>query len=132
MQSFITHHSLIVHSNCVLDCRPRNILINKNCRIKIADFGLARIYNSSNDNSMPEMSGYVTTRWYRAPEIIVGWSYYTSAVDMWAVGCVIAELYARMPLFPGRDSHLQLDVILRCLGAPSPEYTRKIQKPSYK
>lgn len=49
------------------------------------------------------MTEYVTTRWYRAPEIIVSWHRYTSAVDIWATGCILAELLARWPTFPGRD-----------------------------
>jgi serine/threonine protein kinase len=66
--------------------RPRNLLVNADCKLKIADFGLARLYvNGKDGTKIVEMTDFVTTRWYRAPEVIIGWSNYTSAVDMWAV-----------------------------------------------
>ena len=111
-------------------CRPRNLLVNGDCCLKVADFGLARVYNDSNDSKILAMTEYVTTRWYRAPEVLVGWHRYTSAVDMWAVGCIVAELIGRMPLFPGADSMKQLDLLCRFSGKPSDEFIRQSRKAS--
>ena len=110
--------------------RPRNLLVNGDCCLKVADFGLARVYNDSNDSKILAMTEYVTTRWYRAPEVLVGWHRYTSAVDMWAVGCIVAELIGRMPLFPGADSMKQLDLLCRFSGKPSDEFIRQSRKAS--
>ena len=75
------------------------------------------------------MTDYVATRWYRAPEIITGWVEYTKAVDMWAVGCILAELLGRKPLWPGSDSQHQLELICQCVGKPHPETIARIQTP---
>lgn len=67
------------------------------------------------------MTEYVATRWYRAPEVMLSWKQYTAAIDMWAVGCILAELLGRRPLFPGRDYIHQLQLITNFLGTPSEE-----------
>jgi serine/threonine protein kinase len=64
--------------------------------LKIIDFGLAR-------SEREEMTGYVATRWYRAPEIMLRWMHYTKAVDVWSVGCILVEMFLHRPLFPGSD-----------------------------
>jgi serine/threonine protein kinase len=75
--------------------------------IQICDFGLARVDDPENaDRAI--LSNYVATRWYRAPEVILSRKRYTKAVDMWSVGCILAELLGRKPLFPGRDCKLLL------------------------
>jgi serine/threonine protein kinase len=109
--------------------RPRNILVNSDCQLKIADFGLARIYNEQNNSKIVAMTEYVTTRWYRAPEVLVGWAQYTTGVDMWAVGCIVAELVGRTPIFPGADSLQQLTLICQCLGKPSAAFIKACRKP---
>merc|ERR1719450_1735339 len=81
------------------DLKPSNVLVNKDCTLRIADFGLAR-RRSHNEE---ELTDYVVTRWYRAPELILLPSGYFEAVDLWSVGCIFAELKAREPLFPGKD-----------------------------
>ena len=73
------------------DLKPSNLLINSECLVKIADFGLARSVNQSEDRDTI-MTEYVATRWYRAPEIVLGSNKYSKAVDMWSVGCILAEL----------------------------------------
>ncbi|KAJ2999733.1 MAPK protein hog1 [Globomyces sp. JEL0801] len=80
------------------DNKPANILINENCDLKICDFGLARV-------SHTVMTGYVATRYYRAPEIMLTWQHYNKAVDIWSLGCIFGEMLEgkRMPLFPGND-----------------------------
>jgi len=76
------------------------------------------------------MSSYIATRWYRAPEVILSKKRYTKAVDMWSVGCILAELIGRKPLFPGRDSFHQMTLIVNILGTPPPESTESGSKKS--
>ncbi|KAJ7786458.1 kinase-like domain-containing protein [Mycena metata] len=103
------------------DLKPANLLLNANCDLKVCDFGLARSVKTSATGGKEAglMTEYVATRWYRAPEIMLSFKMYTKAIDIWAVGCVLAELLSGRPLFPGRDySHL-LDLILDVIGTPS-------------
>lgn len=112
-----------VHSANVLhrDLKPSNLLVRANCDLVIADFGLARASHPRADDASNQMflTEYVATRWYRAPEIMLSWRHYTSAVDIWSVGCIFAELLGRRPLFPGRDYLHQLQLITQVLGTPS-------------
>ncbi|KIK82956.1 hypothetical protein PAXRUDRAFT_832111, partial [Paxillus rubicundulus Ve08.2h10] len=113
-----------LHSADVLhrDLKPSNLLLNANCDLKLCDFGLARSArpppNVANDSST-FMTEYVATRWYRAPEVMLTFKEYTRAIDMWSVGCVLAEMLSGTPMFPGRDYHDQLSLILDVLGTPS-------------
>uniref|UniRef100_A0A8C2L372 mitogen-activated protein kinase n=1 Tax=Cyprinus carpio TaxID=7962 RepID=A0A8C2L372_CYPCA len=86
------HAAGIIHR----DLKPGNLAINEECELKILDFGLARQADS-------EMTGYVVTRWYRAPEVILSWMHYTQTVDIWSVGCIMAEMLLGKPLFKGND-----------------------------
>lgn len=83
----------------LLDLKPSNLLLNKNCDLKICDFGLARGY----EETTTTLTEYVVTRWYRAPEVILNASHYSNALDVWSIGCIFAELLGRAPLFPGDD-----------------------------
>lgn len=94
------------------DLKPENLLVTKDV-IKIADFGLAREVSS-----IPPFTDYVSTRWYRAPEVLLQYSKYTPAIDMWAVGAVLAELFTMCPIFPGESEIDQLYKICRVLGTP--------------
>jgi serine/threonine protein kinase len=78
--------------------KPGNLLVNSDCLVKVCDFGMARAFESEE-----EETEYVATRWYRAPEVILSWKHYTKGIDLWAVGCIFAELLGRTPLFPGQD-----------------------------
>jgi len=94
--------------------------LNANCELKICDFGLARGVQdptSSQDN----LTEYVVTRWYRAPEIMVSCQEYDKKIDVWSVGCILAELLGRKPLFPGDNYIHQLDLIFGALGTPTEE-----------
>ncbi|KAL5225657.1 hypothetical protein ABZP36_012296 [Zizania latifolia] len=104
-----------VHSANVLhrDLKPSNLFLNADCDLKIADFGLAR--TTSETDLMTE---YVVTRWYRAPELLLNCSQYTAAIDVWSVGCILAEIVTRQPLFPGRDYIQQLKLITELIGSP--------------
>mmetsp|Transcript_35603 Transcript_35603/g.83158 ORF Transcript_35603/g.83158 Transcript_35603/m.83158 type:complete len:403 (-) Transcript_35603:325-1533(-) len=94
------------------DLKPSNILVNKDCALRIADFGLAR----GRSNSEEELTDYVVTRWYRAPELMLLPSGYFEAVDLWSVGCIHFELMAREVLFPGKDHLDMLRRIAATLG----------------
>ena len=112
------------------DLKPENILITDELFIKIADFGLAKeIPNYYNNNSLTD---YVCTRWYRAPECVLRSTHYTSSMDVWSVGVIIAELYNLNPLFPGFSEIDQLIKIVNILGTPKfndwPEGYKLIQK----
>ena len=114
------------------DLKPRNLLVNSNCDLKICDFGLARVDfedDTSSNSKAKAMTDYVATRWYRAPEIMLGSPDYTKAIDMWAVGCILAELLGRKPLWPGSDSKHQLGLICQCIGKPNQATIDRIHHP---
>ncbi|XP_017673733.1 PREDICTED: mitogen-activated protein kinase 12 isoform X2 [Lepidothrix coronata] len=87
--------------------------------LKILDFGLARHTDS-------EMTGYVVTRWYRAPEVILNWMHYTQTVDIWSVGCIMAEMITGRPLFKGNDHLDQLTEIMKITGTPTQDFVQKL------
>lgn len=109
------HSAGIIHR----DLKPSNVAVNEDCELKILDFGLAR-------HADEEMTGYVATRWYRAPEIMLNWMHYNQTVDIWSVGCIMAELLTGKPLFPGTDHIDQLTRIMSLVGTPGPELLKKI------
>ncbi|KAF9152476.1 MAPK protein hog1 [Linnemannia schmuckeri] len=109
------HSAGVVHR----DLKPSNILVNENCDLKICDFGLARIQD-------PQMTGYVSTRYYRAPEIMLTWQKYDVAVDIWSVGCIFAEMLEGKPLFPGKDHVNQFSIITELLGTPPDDVIKTI------
>lgn len=113
-----------IHSASVLhrDLKPSNLLVNRNCELKIGDFGMARGLASSPDEHATFMTEYVATRWYRAPELMLSFSEYTFAIDVWSVGCIFAEMLARRQLFPGKDYLNQLQLILSVVGTPDTNY----------
>ncbi|XP_069042600.1 cyclin-dependent kinase-like 1 isoform X2 [Lepisosteus oculatus] len=105
--------------NCIhRDVKPENILLTKGGVIKLCDFGFARILTGPGD----DYTDYVATRWYRAPELLVGDTQYGPPVDVWALGCVLAELLAGAPLWPGRSDVDQLYLIRRTLGDLIPRH----------
>jgi len=95
------------------DIKPENILISGD-QVKLADFGLAKEIKSD-----PPFTDYVATRWYRAPEVILNSKTYSSPIDIFALGAIIAELYLNEPLFPGKSANLQMNKICEILGTPN-------------
>ncbi|XP_035799622.1 serine/threonine-protein kinase MAK isoform X6 [Amphiprion ocellaris] len=93
------------------DMKPENLLCMGPELVKIADFGLAREIRSK-----PPYTDYVSTRWYRAPEVLLRSSTYSSPIDLWAVGCIMAELYTLRPLFPGNSEVDEIFKICQVLG----------------
>ncbi|XP_070764139.1 mitogen-activated protein kinase 12 [Enoplosus armatus] len=110
------HSAGIIHR----DLKPGNLAINQDCELKILDFGLARQADS-------EMTGYVVTRWYRAPEVILSWMHYTQTVDIWSVGCIMAEMLQEKPLFKGSDHLDQLTEIMKVTGTPTQDFISKLE-----
>lgn len=109
------------------DLKPKNILANADCKLKICDFGLARV--SFNDApSAIFWTDYVATRWYRAPELCGSFfSKYTPGVDIWGIGCIFAEMLIGRPLFPGKNVVHQLDLMTDLLGTPSSDSLARIR-----
>jgi serine/threonine protein kinase len=140
---------LYIHSNRVVhrDIKAANILVTRNCRLKIADWGLARSWRpptepaeatadedvganvhyavaSARKSEKEKGSRYsdnVVTLWYRAPELLMGVSSYTTAIDIWSIGCLVAELFLLRTLFQGRDELEQMHLIFRSCGTPAPK-----------
>ncbi|KAI4365985.1 hypothetical protein MLD38_021916 [Melastoma candidum] len=119
-----------LHSANVLhrDLKPGNLLINANCDLKIADFGLARTTAGADE----VMTEYVVTRWYRAPELLVMHDNYGASIDIWSVGCIFAEILGRKPIFKGTDALNQLSLIISVLGTQSEEDLEFIENPRLK
>ncbi|KEG05540.1 putative mitogen-activated protein kinase 3 [Trypanosoma grayi] len=99
------------------DLKPANLVTDISCELKIIDFGLSRTV------TVPyyELTDYVITRWYRPPELLLENNYYNTAVDIWSVGCIMAEMYNRRPVLPGRNTMDQLRLICTHIGKPPRE-----------
>ncbi|XP_053468305.1 mitogen-activated protein kinase 15 isoform X2 [Ictalurus furcatus] len=113
-----------LHSGNVIhrDQKPSNILIDADCFVKLCDFGLARSLSQIQEDVVnPALTEYVATRWYRAPEILLGSTRYTKGVDMWSVGCILGEMLLGKPLFPGTSTMNQIEKIMSAIPHPLPE-----------
>ncbi|KAH6836454.1 MAP kinase 20 [Perilla frutescens var. hirtella] len=109
------------------DLKPKNILANANCKLKICDFGLARVAFSDTPTTI-FWTDYVATRWYRAPELCGSFfSKYTPAIDIWGIGCIFAEVLTGKPIFPGKNVVHQLDLITDLLGTPSMDTISRVR-----
>ncbi|KAG1471483.1 hypothetical protein G6F56_002094 [Rhizopus delemar] len=105
------------HENRVLhrDLKPQNLLINTQGELKLGDFGLARAFGIP----VNTFSNEVVTLWYRAPDVLLGSRMYSTSIDIWSAGCIMAEMYTGRPLFPGTTNEDQLQKIFRILGTPT-------------
>jgi len=113
-----------LHSGNVIhrDLKPSNILLDSDCFVKVCDFGLARSLTHLKQTEQignPALTEYVATRWYRAPEILLASPRYTKGVDMWSIGCILAELLLGKPLFPGSSTLNQIEKIMSVISRPS-------------
>ncbi|KAK9817392.1 hypothetical protein WJX74_008301 [Apatococcus lobatus] len=106
------HSRWIVHR----DLKLSNLLLTENGSLKLCDFGLARYFHAYEKALTPR----VVTLWYRAPELLLGSELYTEAIDMWAAGCILAELLRMEPLFPAKTELETLQLIAKLLGSPTP------------
>lgn len=103
---YYCHAQNIVHR----DLKPENLLVSKQGLIKLCDFGFARKFSGTE-----KLTEYVSTRWYRAPELLVGHKY-NELVDVWALGCIVFEIYTGQPLFPGSSDYETLSLIIKYCG----------------
>jgi len=132
-----------MHSGGVLhrDLKPSNVLVNSNCHVRLCDFGLARTFepssahparlaagrtHSNDQDRGPPLTDYVATRWYRAPELLLGAQAYSEGVDMWSVGCILGEMVSGKPILKGRSTMNQLERIVELTGKPTEEDVRSI------
>lgn len=133
-KKFVTYQILkalkFIHSADIVhrDLKPSNVFINSDCTIKLGDFGLARTLLSSKNGFEPVVTDYVATRWYRAPEMLLGSPNYTKSVDMWSVGCILIESMTRKPLFPGKSTKNQIQLVFEVIGLPSKEEYNKLKQ----
>lgn len=116
------HTGSIIHR----DLKPSNILVNSNCVIKLCDFGLVRSLMPGEDNA-PVLTEGVATRWYRAPEVLLGSKSYSTPADIWSFGCIVYEILVQKPLLPGNSTVDQIDKILAYVGFPSDEDIKSLE-----
>jgi len=113
------------------DIKPSNLLLNSDCHVRVCDFGLCRSVKEAQSQQGHDtvLTDYVATRWYRAPEILLGSTSYGKAVDIWSVGCILGEMLLGKPLFPGTSTMHQISSLLEVTGRPTPEDVTAINSP---
>lgn len=116
------HGQNVIHR----DVKPDNVLVSNRGVVKLCDFGFARVMKSGQ-----KLTEYVSTRWYRAPELLVGEGNYSYPVDVWSVGCLCAELLTGKPLFPGNNDKDMLGIITRCCGDLTENLANELKSNAY-
>jgi mitogen-activated protein kinase 15 len=117
------HSAEIIHR----DLKPSNVFINSDCHVKLGDFGLARTMSNDTIKHQPLVTDYVATRWYRAPEMLLGSTNYGMPVDMWSIGCIMVEMLIGKALFPGTSTKNQIALVLEITGLPKKEDYNEIR-----
>lgn len=112
---YFLHTGGLIHR----DIKPSNVLVNESCEAKLCDFGLVRSLDDGPGQPQDVLTEYIATRWYRAPEILLGSRKYTGAIDIWSMGCMLAEMQKGKPLFPGTSTINQLEKVLSWTGPPT-------------
>jgi len=111
------------------DLKPQNLLINKRGDLKLADFGLARAFGIP----VRTFSHEVVTLWYRAPDVLMGSTKYSTPIDMWSAGCIFAEMATGRPLFPGPNAKEQIETVFKVMGTPDPTVWPSVRElPEYR
>eukprot|EP01105_Mastigella_eilhardi_P024703 TRINITY_DN6499_c0_g1_i1.p1 TRINITY_DN6499_c0_g1~~TRINITY_DN6499_c0_g1_i1.p1 ORF type:complete len:207 (+),score=50.40 TRINITY_DN6499_c0_g1_i1:391-1011(+) len=119
------HERRVLHR----DLKPQNLLINKKGELKLADFGLARAFGIP----VRSFSHEVVTLWYRAPDILMGSSKYSTPIDLWSAGCIFAEMASGRALFPGSGTQDELMKIFKIMGTPNEQiWPSVVELPEYK
>lgn len=134
---FITYEILkgvhYMHSRGVIhrDLKPLNILVNENWDIKISDFGQSNV-KTENLNRDYNLTKYVTTRYYRAPELYLNYKTgYDKSIDMWSVGCIIAELFNKEVFFNASSTQKYLESLVETIGLPSKSFEHEIKNKNF-
>lgn len=119
-----------IHKNHIIhrDIKSANILLTRNGRLKLADFGLAKVITPPKPNHQNRYTCRVVTLWYRPPELLLGERDYGSAIDMWGVGCIFAEMWIRSPIMQGSSEQKQLDLISELCGSIEPSVWPGVEK----
>ena len=111
---YYLHTAELIHR----DIKPSNVLVNEDCLAKLCDFGLVRSVNE--EDELPQvLTEYIATRWYRAPEILLGSKHYSYPTDVWSFGCMIGEIIRGKPMFPGHSTLNQIERVLTWTGPPN-------------
>lgn len=119
------HQHRVLHR----DLKPQNILINRDGVLKLADFGLARAFGIPVRSYTHE----VVTLWYRAPDVLMGSRKYSTSVDIWSIGCIMAEMITSQPMLPGQNDQDQLHLIFKALGTPTlQDWPSVVELPEWK
>ena len=114
------------HSIILRDIKPENVLVSDSGLVKLCDFGMAKMIDDS------ALTQYVSTRWYRAPELLVGSDDYSFEVDVWALGCLLPEMITSQPVFPGVSDLDQIRLIIKIIGPFPDELIKRFRKnPSF-
>eukprot|EP01133_Synstelium_polycarpum_P008475 gene8475-9967_t len=131
LQELHGHENIIKLLNVLKADNDRDIYLVFEYMVKVADFGLARSIASleNTTEANPVLTEYVATRWYRAPEILLGSTKYTKGVDMWSIGCILGELLGGRAMFPGNSTMNQLDLIIEVTGRPTAEDIESVKSP---
>jgi cyclin-dependent kinase len=118
------HHHRVLHR----DLKPQNLLINREGELKLADFGLARAFGIPVRSYTHE----VVTLWYRAPDVLLASTKYSTPIDIWSIGCIFVEMVNGSPIFTGTTEETQLEAIFRILGRPEVSYPGITELPGWR